>query len=84
MIEKIRPAVQRVAHEGDQTSKNQEFVSMLCEKKVRNTIEKNLQNSPILKEIKANGEIKFPVLFMVWTLVMLIGYNKNQHIRSMV
>ena len=58
MLQKIRPAVESVAYEGDRTSKNQEFVSLACESNVRNTIAQIRMNSPILKEMEEKGEIK--------------------------
>lgn len=58
MLAKIKPAVENVDYQGDRTSKNQEFVHMVSESNVRNTIEKIRMNSPILKEMEDNGEIK--------------------------
>jgi carbonic anhydrase len=58
MLTKIRPAVDMVDYEGDRTSKNQDFVHMVSESNVRNTIEQIRTNSPILKEMEDNGEIK--------------------------
>jgi carbonic anhydrase len=58
MLTKIRPAVDMVDYEGDRTSKNQEFVHMVSESNVRNTIEQIRTSSPILKEMENNGEIK--------------------------
>lgn len=58
MLTKIRPAVDMVEYAGDRTSKNQEFVHKVSESNVRNTIEKIRSDSPILKEMEDNGEIK--------------------------
>lgn len=59
MLTKIRPAVEMLQHyEGDKTSANAEFVHMVCEQNVKNTIEKIRENSPILKEMEDAGEIK--------------------------
>lgn len=58
MLTKIRPAVDMVSYEGDRTSKNQEFVHMVSESNVRNAINKIRTDSPILKEMEDNGEIK--------------------------
>lgn len=58
MLQKIRPAVESVAYEGDRTSSNDEFVHMACESNVKNTINNIRANSPILKEMEDNGEIK--------------------------
>ena len=58
MLSKIRPAVEAVNYEGDRTSGNKEFVHMVCESNVNNTIDQIRQRSPILKEMEDNGEIK--------------------------
>jgi carbonic anhydrase len=58
MLEKIKPAVAMVDYDGDRTSKNDEFVHMACESNVRNTIAQIRKNSPILKEMEDNNEIK--------------------------
>ena len=58
MLAKIRPAVDKVVYDGDRTSKNAEFVHMACESNVNNTIAQIRSNSPILKEMEDNGEIK--------------------------
>ena len=58
MLSKIRPAVTSLEYEGDRTSKNAEFVHMACESNVKNTINEIRKQSPILKEMEDNGEIK--------------------------
>ena len=58
MLAKIRPAVVSIEYDGDKTSKNQEFVGMATKSNVRNTIAKIRSDSPILKEMEENGEIK--------------------------
>jgi len=58
MVAKIRPAVEMIKYDGDRTSSNQEFVHMASESNVRNTLEMIRKNSPILKEMEDNGEIK--------------------------
>jgi carbonic anhydrase len=59
MIAKIKPAITNVAdYEGEKTSKNPEFVHMVCESNVQNTINEIRIQSPILKEMEDNGEIK--------------------------
>ena len=58
MLQKIRPAVERVEYDGERNSKNQEFVHMACESNVRNTLEQIRISSPILKEMEEKGEIK--------------------------
>ena len=58
MLQKIKPAVERVEYDGERHAKNQEFVHMVCESNVRNTIDQIRINSPILKEMEDNGAIK--------------------------
>lgn len=58
MLEKIKPAVEAVSYSGERNSKNEEFVHMVCESNVVNTMQKIRANSPILKEMEDNGEIK--------------------------
>jgi carbonic anhydrase len=58
MLRNIRPAVDRVAYYGDRTSKNDAFVHKVNESNVLNTIEQIRKNSPILKELEDNGQIK--------------------------
>lgn len=58
MLTKIRPAVDKVIYEGDRTSKNEEFVAKVCESNVLNTIDQIRTNSPILKEMEDNAQIK--------------------------
>jgi len=58
MLEKITPAVNSIDYDGDRTSKNQEFVHMVSENNVKNTISQIRAKSPILKEMEDNGEIK--------------------------
>lgn len=58
MLSKIRPVVDKVEYEGERTSKNDEFVSMVCENNVINTINSIREGSPILKEMEDKGEIK--------------------------
>lgn len=58
MLQKIRPAVESVVYDGERSAKNEEFVHMVCESNVKNTIDQIRMNSPILKEMEDNGEIK--------------------------
>jgi len=58
MLQKIRPAVEMVEYEGDKTSANGEFVHMVCETNVYNTLDQIRTGSLILKEMEDNGEIK--------------------------
>ncbi|MEX0997061.1 MAG: carbonic anhydrase family protein [Flavobacteriaceae bacterium] len=58
LLANIRPVVEKTDYEGVRASSNQEFVDMVCENNVRHTIEEIRKNSPILKEMEDNGEIK--------------------------
>jgi carbonic anhydrase len=58
MLSKIKPAVEKVVYEGDRTSANEEFVHMVCESNVRHTMEQIRANSPILKELETQGQLK--------------------------
>lgn len=58
MLSKIRPAVTSVVYEGDRTSKNQQFVDLVCESNVMHTKNQIRLNSPILKEMEDKVEIK--------------------------
>lgn len=58
MLTKIRPAVDMVEYDGDRTSSNEEFVHKVSHSNVMNTVEMIRKNSPILKEMEDNGEIK--------------------------
>lgn len=58
MLSKIRPAVEAVEYDGERGSGNAEFVHMVCESNVRNTMEQIRLGSPVLKEMEDNGEIK--------------------------
>lgn len=60
LLEKIDPAIKQAdAHfEGEKTSKNHKFVDEVCKYNVLNSIDEIRKNSPILKEMEANNEIK--------------------------
>jgi carbonic anhydrase len=58
MLSKIKPAVALVDYEGDRSSGNNEFVHLVCESNVKNTINAIREGSPILKEMEDKGEIK--------------------------
>lgn len=59
MLKKIAPAVEMSSNfEGEKNSKNPQYVSHVCENNIQNTIETIRKESPILKEMEENGEIK--------------------------
>ncbi len=59
MLEKIKPAVNSFSgYEREKASSNAEFVQMVAEKNVQLNVEKIREESPILQEMEAAGEIK--------------------------
>lgn len=58
MLTKIKPAVAMTEYAGERDSKNPEFVHLVCESNVQNSITQVRERSPILKEMEENGEIK--------------------------
>ena len=58
MLSKIRPSVERVEYAGLRTSANAEFVHMVAERNVRDTMKAIQDESPILKDMLEKGEIE--------------------------
>jgi len=59
LLGKITPAVEKCGHyHGPQTSKNPEFVDLVIRENVKLTVVNIRNQSPILKEMEDNGEIK--------------------------
>lgn len=58
MLQKIRPAMDNVEYNGVRTGTNQEFVDLVCHSNIINTIQQIRAQSPILKEMEDNQEIK--------------------------
>jgi carbonic anhydrase len=59
MLKNIRPAVTHFkSYVGKKTSKNAEFVHMVCEQNIRQTIQDIRKGSPVLAEMERDGEIK--------------------------
>lgn len=58
MLAKIKPAIEALEYEGERTSKNKEFLDLVCESNVLNTIKEIRLNSSILKEMESAGDIK--------------------------
>ena len=61
MLGNFKPAIEHfnlTGYKGDKTSQNEEFVHMVAEQNVGETIEDIRKYSPILKEMEENGEIK--------------------------
>lgn len=59
MLKNIRPAVDSFPdYEGEKTGTNEQFVQMVAEQNVLLTMERIRENSPILREMEDQGEIK--------------------------
>jgi carbonic anhydrase len=59
LLKKIEPAVNACSHyAGDKTSKNPEFVDQVIRENVKLTVAAIRRNSPILRDMEENGEIK--------------------------
>ena len=58
MLQKIRPAVDDVDYGGARIGANQEFVDLVCHSNILHTINQITSQSPILKEMEDNTEIK--------------------------
>ena len=60
MLSKIKPAVSNASEgfTGEKTSKNKEFVEAVCMHNITHAIDQIRTNSPILKEMEDQGEIK--------------------------
>lgn len=59
MLANIKPAIDHFNdYEGDKTSQNPEFVKMVTKQNVLSTIDRIRTNSPILKEMELQGDIK--------------------------
>lgn len=58
MLQKIRPAVDDVDYGGARIGANQEFVDLVCHSNILHTINQIRSQSPILKEMEDNQEIK--------------------------
>lgn len=58
MLTKIQPAVAMTEYAGERSSRNPEFVHLVCESNVQNSIAQVRERSPILKEMEEKGEIR--------------------------
>lgn len=59
LLKKIEPAVHACSHyNGDKTTKNPEFVDLVIRENVKHTVDAIRRDSPILREMEENGEIK--------------------------
>lgn len=58
MLAKIKPAIGMVEYDGEASYSNPEYMHLVCESNVKNTINEIRKNSPILKEMEDAGEIK--------------------------
>lgn len=58
MLKKIKPAVDMTKYEGERSSQNTEFVHLVSENNVKNSLNQITKRSSILKEMVNKGEIK--------------------------
>ena len=58
MLSNIRPTVERVKYDGPRTSGNPDFVHLVDELNVRDTIDSIREKSPILREMEKQGRIQ--------------------------
>lgn len=58
LLDRIKPAVQATAYEGDRSASNYAFVNAVARKNVELTIANIRQNSPVLAELETQGAIK--------------------------
>lgn len=58
LVARLRTVVDSVAHTGDRSSANHEFVDMVAEANVRDVVGDIRAQSPILVEMETKGEIK--------------------------
>jgi carbonic anhydrase len=59
MLEKVKPAIEKSSvYKGEKSSKNYDFVNLVCLNNVLNSIDEIKARSPILKEMSDNGKIK--------------------------
>lgn len=60
MLAKIRPALDKVRadYEGEESSKNEEFVHEVCEQNVVDSIAAIRERSPVLAELERKGQIR--------------------------
>lgn len=78
LLTKIKPAVKtNQDFAGEKISKNEAFVRKVAETNVLNTINNIRANSPILKEMEDNGEIKIVGAFYTLTKGELVFLTKK-------
>ena len=59
MLENIQPAIDHFTdYEGDKTGQNAEFVAMVTEESIRQTLADIRTKSPVLAELEASGDLK--------------------------
>jgi carbonic anhydrase len=66
MLTNIDPAVKlSETYQGKKTTDNEEYVKLVAENNVLNTISQIRKKSPILKEMEDNGQIKIVGVFYI-------------------
>ncbi|NCG53233.1 carbonic anhydrase [Serratia fonticola] len=58
LLNKIKPAIDKTAYEGERSGKNEGFVDAVARSNVEMTISHIRQNSPVLKKLEDEGKIK--------------------------
>ncbi|MEQ8272750.1 MAG: carbonic anhydrase family protein [Deltaproteobacteria bacterium] len=58
MLAKLKAARDEVSYTGDRSSKNPEFVHLVCEHNVQKTIDEIRASSPIMAELESKGDLK--------------------------
>lgn len=58
MLNNLEPAIEMTEYSGERTSENPEFVHMVCENNVENTIDTIRARSQILRELEEDGTIE--------------------------
>ncbi|SHF68303.1 carbonic anhydrase [Kaistia soli DSM 19436] len=58
LLDKIKPAIPRTKYDGDRSGSNYDFVDAVARTNVEMTMEQIRSNSPVLKKLEDDGEIK--------------------------
>ncbi|MBL7811383.1 MAG: carbonic anhydrase [Bacteroidetes bacterium] len=66
MLENIKPAVKMSTdYKGEKSSKNEEYVRLVCKNNVKNTLKQIRSRSAILREMEQKGQIKIAGAFYI-------------------
>ena len=68
LLDKIKPAIDSTVYDGDRSSSDSKFVTMVAQENVKLAIEEIRTKSDILKDLESDGKIKIVGgLYDVWT-----------------